>query len=96
MSGMAYLCLWECNSLSWDQVEATVSDWNDLKQGQKGLEHIKHLKKHLNTKSGDFSILHLNTFLSGNSMTLMESQDLQMTVPDVSPYKAGSTSMTIG
>jgi hypothetical protein len=42
-SGMAYLCLWECNSLSWDQVGATVSDWNDLKQRQEDLEHIKHI-----------------------------------------------------
>jgi hypothetical protein len=32
VSGMAYLYLWECNSLSWDQEEATISDWNDLKQ----------------------------------------------------------------
>jgi len=71
---MAYLCLWECNSLSWDQVEATVSDWNDLKQRQEDLEHIKqHLKKHLNTNSGDFCILYPNNFLTGNSMALRES-----------------------
>jgi len=43
VSGMTYLCLWECNSLSWDQVGATVSDCNDLKQRQEDLEHIKHI-----------------------------------------------------
>lgn len=73
MSGMAYLCLWECNSMSWDQVEATVSEWNDLKQRQEDLEHITHLKKHMKTNSGDFCILHPSNFLTGNSVALMES-----------------------
>jgi len=70
---MAYLCPWECNSLSWDQVEATVSDWNDLKQRQEDLNILSTFKKHLNTNSGDFCILYLNNFLTGNSVTLRES-----------------------